>query len=298
MGREALAITNPAEDGLDPQRLAEAGIAAIELDQLNYAATANAKAIALQVGYEGAITQDALESRIYFYQKRAVEDCLELGKCLLLLKEVAPHGTFNHRLELVGFSQSTAYRFMQAAAKTAKLPILGSLSKEVKSMGAFMELLTQDEGVLENLAEMDDVDKMSASELRTACRKLKENLEDVEAVSAAKTKKLDSLKIKNSLTKLTEEELLAHKARPLYELIASAEILSTKLEKAVGVVLDEGDELLKAEAYNALTLITQYMLRAADKNYMPLDMEAIGLDTTDFETKALGLGALDEKEEA
>ena len=298
MGRNALATTTPAEDGLDPQRLAQAGIAAVELQTINTEATANAQAIALQVGYEGAITQDALESRIYFYQKRAVEDCLELGKCLLLLKEVAPHGTFNHRLELVGFSQSTAYRFMQAAAKTAKLPILGSLSKEVKSMGAFMELLTQDEGVLENLAEMDDVDKMSASELRTACRKLKENLEDVEAVSAAKTKKLDSLKIKNSLTKLTEEELLAHKARPLYELIASAEILSTKLEKAVGVVLDEGDELLKAEAYNALTLITQYMLRAADKNYMPLDMEAIGLDTTDFETKALGLGALDEKEEA
>ncbi len=296
MGRNALATTTPAEDGFDPQRLAEAGIAAIELEQLNYAATANAKATALAVGYEGSLSVGALEDEIRFYQRRTVEACLELGKRLLILSDLTPHGEFQSRLELLGFEKRSAFRFMQAAKKTSKSANLSLLSTQVKSMSVFMELITHDEDVLENLAEMDDVDKMSVSELRTACRKLKENLEDVEAVSAAKTKKLDSLKIKNSLTKLTEEELLAHKARPLYELIASAEILSTKLEKAVGAVLDEQDELLKAEAYNALTLITQYMLRAADKNYMPLDMEAIGLDTTDFETKALGLGALDAAE--
>lgn len=298
MGRNALALTNEAVSNLDTDRLNEAGIAAIELEQLSYAATANAKAIALQVGYDGSLSVGALEDEIRFYQRRTVEACLELGKRLLVLKELTPHGEFLPRLELLGFTAKTAQRLMSTTAKTSKSVNLSHLSTQVKSMSAFMELITHDEDVLENLADMDDVDKMSVSELRTACRKLKENLEDVEAVSAAKTKKLDSLKIKNSLTKLTEEELLAHKARPLYELIASAEILSTKLEKAVGVVLDEGDELLKAEAYNALTLITQYMLRAADKNYMPLDMEAIGLDTTDFETKALGLGALDEKEEA
>lgn len=299
MGRNALATTTPAEDGFDPQRLEEAGIAAIELEQLNYAATANAKAIALQVGYEGAITQDALESRIYFYQKRAVEDCLELGKCLLLLKEVAPHGTFNHRLELVGFSQSTAYRFMQAAAKTAKLPILGSLSKEVKSMGAFMELLTQDEGVLENLAEMDDVDKMSASELRKTCRALEAEKAAIEAVSAGKSARLEKwerVEAKKSLTKETEEAFLNHKARPLYELVAAAGLLAQKLENAVLTATDEGDSLLKDEAYNSLTLITQYMLRAADRCNMPLDMEVLNLDATVFETKALGLGALDAAE--
>lgn len=121
---------------------------------------------------------------------------------------------------------------------------------------------------------------------------LKGDLDAKDQLIGEKNEELDKLKGKKARHKPSAEDLLAHKARPLYELIASAGILAAKLSAAVGNVLNEQDDLLKAEAYNALTLATQYMLRAADENYMPLDMEALGLDTADFETKALGLGGL------
>jgi hypothetical protein len=301
MGRNALATTTPAEDGFDPQRLEEAGIAAIELEQLNYAATASAKAIALQVGYDGSLSVGALEDEIRFYQKQTVAACLELGKRLLILKELTPHGQFAPRLALLGFQERAARRFMSAAFKTSKSDKLTDLSTQVKNMSVFLELITHDDDVIENIAEMDDVDKMSASELRKACRALASEKADIEAYSAKKSERLEKwerLEAKKSLTKETEEALLNHKARPLYELVAAAGLLAQKLENEVLKATDENDSLLKDEAYNSLTLITQYMLRAADRCNMPLDMEVLGLDATEFETKALGLGALDEKEEA
>jgi Protein of unknown function (DUF3102) len=205
MGTKALAITKPAEDGFDPQRLAEAGIAAIELEQLNYAATANAKAIALQVGYDGSLSVGALEDEIRFYQRRTVEACLELGKRLLVLKELTPHGEFLPRLEMLGFTALSAQRLMRTTAKTAKSVNLTHLSTQVKSMSAFMELLTHDEDVLENLAEMDDVDKMSASDLRKAVRALTQDADANDKVLADKSKKIDSLerKLKKQVGVLT-----------------------------------------------------------------------------------------------
>lgn len=206
MGRTALdTSTRPAEDGLDPQRLAEAGIAAIELEQLNYAATANAKAIALQVGYDGSLSVGALEDEIRFYQRRTVEACLELGKRLLILSELTPHGEFQSRLELLGFEKRSAFRFMQAAKKTAKSANLSLLSSQVKSMSVFMELITHDEDVLENLAEMDDVDKMTASELRNAVRALKGDADANDELLKAKSNKIDSLerKLKKQVGVLT-----------------------------------------------------------------------------------------------
>ena len=127
-------------------------------------------ALAVQLGYEGSLTVGALEDEIRFYQRRTVEALLESGKRLLLLKEVTPHGEFAQRVELLGFSERTARRFMQAAAKTSKSANLAVLGTQVKSASAFLELVTHDDDVLENLAELDNIDKMSASQLREALR--------------------------------------------------------------------------------------------------------------------------------
>ena len=141
-----------------------------------------AEALAQELGYEGPLSVGGLEDGIRFYQRRTVESCLELGKRLLLLKEMTPHGEFQSRLDLLGFTKQTAQRFMQSAAKTVKSPNLGLLSTQVKSMSAFLELVTHDDDVLEQLAEMDDIDRMSASELRERVRKLEaDGLEDARA---------------------------------------------------------------------------------------------------------------------
>lgn len=176
--------------------------AANQLAVMSIEANANAVAMAQQIGYQGAVTVGALEDEIRFYQRRTVEAILETGKRLLVLRELFPKGNsqigknaeFETRVELLGFSKSTAYRFMQAAAKTSKSANLAALSTQVKSASAFLELVTHDDDVLENLADMDDVEKMSASELRAALREAREEKGAVEKVLADKNTAMDKLR--------------------------------------------------------------------------------------------------------
>lgn len=143
-----------------------------ELAVIEQAAQDKLYALATQLGYEGALTVGGIEDEIRFYQRRTVEALLETGKRLLLLKEAAPHGEFQDRVQLLGFSMDTAQRFMNAVKKTVKNRNLRLLASEVNSASAFLELITHDDGVIENLAEMDNFDKMSASQLRAAAREM------------------------------------------------------------------------------------------------------------------------------
>lgn len=154
-----------------------ADMAAQEVRVANALALADTKvaALASELRYEGAVTLGALEDEIRFYQRRSVEALLETGKRLLLLKEITAHGEFAQRLELLGFSDRTARRFMQAAAKTAKSAILADLAPKAKNQLAFLEMVMEDDEVLENLKEMDDIDLLSASQLRDRLRQTRQD---------------------------------------------------------------------------------------------------------------------------
>lgn len=164
-----------------PEILPERAVAIVESQEALALQTTEAdtrmRAMATELGYEGSLDVGALEDGIRFYQRRTVEAILETGKRLILLKEKTPHGEFSQRVELLGFSDRTAQRFMQAAVKTAKSANLAALSSQVKSASAFLELVTHDEDDLKALADLDDVDRMSASELRAALRQSKEDNE-------------------------------------------------------------------------------------------------------------------------
>ena len=131
--------------------------------------------LAKEIGYEGSLTVGALEDEIRFYQRRTVEAILECGKRLRLLKKMTAHGEFEQRVDMLGFHIKTAQRFMNAAAKTAKSDKLSFLSTQVKSASAFLELVTHDDDALESLKDMDDIDRMSASELRDTLRQAKQD---------------------------------------------------------------------------------------------------------------------------
>ncbi|WP_245606920.1 hypothetical protein [Simplicispira psychrophila] len=167
--------------------------AANQLAALTIEANDAAHAMAVQIGYQGAMTVGALEDEIRFYQRRTVEAILETGKRLLVLKELTAHGEFAQRVEMLGFARTTAFRFMQAAAKTAKSSKLEQLSTQVKSASAFLELVTHDDDVLENLTNMDAVEKMSASQLRAALRDAHKEKEASEKLMADKNAKIDRL---------------------------------------------------------------------------------------------------------
>ncbi len=175
-GRKPLA---PAEQrGPDFVGATPADMAAQEAGARNALAVIEAEAatLAQELGYQGALTVGTLEDEIRFYQRRTVEAILETGKRLMLLKKITPHGEFTQRLELLGFSERTAQRFMQAAAKTAKSAKLAVLQYEIKSASAFLELVTHDDDVLENLQDMDDIDRLSASQLRERLRQAEQDV--------------------------------------------------------------------------------------------------------------------------
>ena len=202
MGRNATPAPESKEVAVNEDVIAAEMAAANQLASMTIEANNNALVIAQQVGYQGAMTVGALEDEIRFYQRRTVEAILETGKRLLVLRELTGHGNtsqigtkedFTKRVELLGFSRSTAYRFMQAAAKTAKSANLAALSTQLKSASAFLELVTHDDDVLENLSEMDDIDRLSASELRSRIREMDEEKKANDKLLEGKNKRIDQL---------------------------------------------------------------------------------------------------------
>lgn len=145
----------------------------------------NANAVAKQLGYEGAMTVGALEDEIRFYQRRTAEACLELGKRLLILKELTQQGEFVQRCELLGFHKRMAQRFMQAAFKFSKSDNLSLLTERIGSQSKLLELVTMDDDDIQQLANgetvrglsLDEIDTMTASQLKAALREAKLNYE-------------------------------------------------------------------------------------------------------------------------
>lgn len=184
--------------------------AANQLAAITISANAQALEMAQKIGYAGAVSVGALEDEIRFYQQRTVEAVLETGKRLLVLKELTPHGEFTQRVEMLGFSDRTARRFMQAAAKTAKSANLAVLANQVKSASAFLELVTHDDDVLENLAEMDDIDRLPASELRKRLRETVEEKKATDQLLEKKNQQIDKLeRDKQRIALLKPSEVLA-----------------------------------------------------------------------------------------
>lgn len=210
MSRATTPIPASKEVEVDAAAIGHTMDAANQLATLAIEANDAAHAMAVQIGYQGAVTVGALEDEIRFYQRRTVEAILETGKRLLVLKELTAHGEFTQRVEMLGFHKLTAQRFMRAAVKTSKSVNLTLLSTQVKSASAFLELVTHDDDVLENLAEMDDVEKMSASELRTALREAREEKSAVEKVLTDKNASMDKLRaqVKRVQAAPPDEQLL------------------------------------------------------------------------------------------
>ncbi len=212
MSRTPDPIQTPANSlALLPERVLE-----IEAAQDASVALQNdVEALATQLGYDGHLTVGTLEDEIRFFQRRTVEAIVETGKRLLLLKKMTGHGNscqigansdFDTRVELLGFSRRTAYRFMAAAQKTSKSAKLAHLTIQTKNGSAFLELITHDDDVIENLAAMDKFECMSASQVRAAARELVAEKEATDKLLENKNKQID--KLSRHIAKATPDQVL------------------------------------------------------------------------------------------
>lgn len=183
--------------------------------------------LATQLNYNGALTVGALEDEIRFYQQRTVEACLELGKRLLLLKEMTPHGEFKQRIAILNIHERTAQRFMSASLKFSKSDNL-SLLKAVGNQSKLLELLVLDDDEVKALEEggsigditLDEIETMTASELRKALRDAKADSDAKDNIIKKKDEKLNELDAE--LTKLQAPAQVKAKAESHKQALAKS----------------------------------------------------------------------------
>jgi hypothetical protein len=128
---------------------------------------------------------------------------LEAGKRLIQIKENEPHGEFVGIVtEQLGLGERSARRMMQASVKylsprlEAKRPTLAVLGKS-----KLFDLMDESEEDIEALAEggtlaghtFDEIEAMSARELKAALRDHKQQLEAKDKVLADRNAKVDRL---------------------------------------------------------------------------------------------------------
>lgn len=176
----------------------------------------NTESLARELGYDGELTVGAIEDRIRLAQRRTVEEVLELGKCLLLLKTITAHGEFVRRIELLGFGIRMAQRFISATTKFSK-SVSKSLLHAAGGQTKLLELLVLDEDEINEISiggtvrglDLDDVSTMSVTELRAALRQARAKAVEAEGVKQAQ------LQAKERLINSYEEQLHLHLNKPI-----------------------------------------------------------------------------------
>lgn len=283
---------------MTPERMEEAQQAVQALSVIQRQSDADIQTLAIQLGYDGDFSISSLEDGIRFYQAQTVETCIALGVRLLLLKKQAGHGEFQVRAELLGFKPDKAQRFMQAAQKVSKNPNLRLLAGRVNSFSAFAEIIFENDVVLENLAELDDFDRMPASELRLVIRGMKDSQAKDEATLVGKDKEIRALgrrldKQEAAKATFTAIELRDYEATGLHGLLRESMVWSQKLEQEIGRLCetDITTELLRDECVHAVALCMQ-RLEELNGNYrLGLSVASVmgELDTSGIELRATGM---------
>ncbi|HFK9730747.1 DUF3102 domain-containing protein [Acinetobacter baumannii] len=273
--------------------------------------------LATQLGYEGALTVGALEDEIRFFQQRTVEAVMELGKRLLILKEITPHGEFNKRVEMLNFTPRMAQKFMSAVLKFSKTNS-SSLLQKAGNQTKLLELVTLDDDEIQVIEQggsigevsLDSIETMSVRELKDELRKIKADKEAGDLLLQKKDQKINELDAK--LTKLqspvqikkraeSEEQLIAAKA--LEEANTACLTMhndTVRFKNTVNSVLDTINEhglyniqeQLEALVVSAFQQIAQTSVELgiqidfetmANPSWLPADQEATPFDATNVE---------------
>ncbi|HHA2933191.1 TPA: hypothetical protein ACOFD0_002262 [Stenotrophomonas maltophilia] len=204
-GAKPIAQAEPVGTELDTGKLVERSQ---EL-QVMAQAEAQVKSLATTLGYIGALDTDSLWSMVEYRHRRSVEDILEMGRGLLLIKEQTAHGEFEGQLQARNIHPRAAQRLMGVALKFSKSDTM-SLLKAAGTQAKVLELAVLDDEDLQALESgdsvagitVDDVERMSASQLRAALREARANAD-------AKDQRIN--KLSDDLNKESEKTLKAQR---------------------------------------------------------------------------------------
>lgn len=197
---------------MDAMRTQE--LAVIEADKQ---AAVRARAMAETLGYvlpADTTDPELIQRDIAANMRRTVESMIEVGRGLLVLKEACPYGEFQKRLEVLGFEQRAARRYMQVVARFAKRSTSTVLLEAAGTQSKLLEMLVLDDDQIEELEltgqtgelSLDGVATMSVKELRAAVRDLRAEREADEQVRGDLRKKIDRLEREKKRIKTEEPD--------------------------------------------------------------------------------------------
>lgn len=181
--------------------------------------------------------------RARFYQTQAAASLIELGKQIILLKSHEPHGQFLAAIEDLGMAERSARYAMAAAQKFSNRQTTAVLGNEkVRALTVLDDdsiKTLEDGGELAGIGTLDDIEKMTVKELKSALRaekqKRKEEREAQEAAISQKEQKLNELEME-----------LRYREPPTKEQLAQAALdeLKKNLFKQVGCTIYELQNLI------------------------------------------------------
>lgn len=187
-------------------------------------------------------TREALE--------RGARAMVDAGRYLVTIKELVEHGEWLKSLERIGLPPRGAQRLMQASVKFLASPGSQKVLEATGNKAKALELLILDDDELEQLGEgktvagieLEDVERMTSTELRKKLREARESIAAKDAVAGAKQQTIDELMEKNARIKNLPEDLAAAELRAEASTHADAveERIRTQLRAAFAAVFDHG----------------------------------------------------------
>ncbi len=200
MGRRVEDKPAAAASEINEEALRQDMVASGQVIEADLAREEQARHMARQLGYDEGLSVPELKALARGHMRRTVEETLELGRVVLLLKIKLPHGEFGPCLRELNFNPRIANKFMQAAAK-----FYGSGQKLAQlpgmSQSKLLELVMLDDDDASLLAETgaipglptDAIECMSVSELKAAIRERDERIAAKEKVAEQTQKTIQRL---------------------------------------------------------------------------------------------------------
>ena len=158
--------------------------------------------------------------RARFYKGQVADSLIELGKQLILLKHHEPHGQFLAALEALGMAARSAQYAISAAQRFSNTHTCAYLGNaKIRALSVLDDdsiKALEDGGLVEGVGTLDDIERMTVKELKTALReekkKRKEEREAQEAAISQKEKKLNELEMELRYREPPTKEQLAQAA--------------------------------------------------------------------------------------
>lgn len=202
MARTTTKTAVVAEVVADLPGLPAAVDAANQLAALHEQDAQNVKALAAQLNYPGPTDPDSLERACNIEIAYHAQSTFRLGATLMLLRESCLHGDFLARLDRIGITKSTAYRYISIAARFKDEGVREAL--QGFGVGKIIELAALDDSEIQELIDgksargltVDKIETLSLKELRVRLGEAEKDAQAKDAYIKRLSDKVASLEVK------------------------------------------------------------------------------------------------------